>query len=155
MGFCSVGSSLVIMAMRLFPIRIIIYTIENTPNRNPWRYGKSENPSRTNCFTVETLSSAFICSYFICGNDLTRSTNHLTVLNICFSPCNPRNVHILLFPIPRIIYTTLQVFLNYNYMYFSLLINIHVNFCWFHSSKRKYTSLYIWGDRLFEVLFFI
>jgi hypothetical protein len=31
MGFCSVGSSL-IMTMRLFPIRIIIYTIENTPN---------------------------------------------------------------------------------------------------------------------------
>jgi hypothetical protein len=43
--------------------------MENTPDKNPWRFGRSENPSRTNFFTVETLSSAFISSWLICGSE--------------------------------------------------------------------------------------
>ena len=40
------GSILFIMIMRLFPIRIIIYMIKNTPKRNPCRSGISEKPSK-------------------------------------------------------------------------------------------------------------
>ena len=69
MGLCSAGSSQVIIIQRLFPVKIMMLMMENTPNSNPWRFGRSENPRRTNFITVDMLSSASISSYFICEND--------------------------------------------------------------------------------------
>ena len=79
MGLCSAGSILVITIMKPFPIRIIKYIMENIPNRNPWRFGRSENPRRTNWVTVEALFSFLLSVRSMLRDDSVQSRSHVTV----------------------------------------------------------------------------
>ena len=143
MGLCSVESILVITIMKLFPIRIFTYIMENIPNRKPWSLGRSENPRRRNCVTVDALSSFLMSVCFICRDDSTRST--LPYHHLCYIILKLMSSHL------DICMFSVHLANIFTYIYVYICINMYICFQDIYIEKVFYSLKIYLEKNLFYV----